>query len=168
MMLPQLLLALVGATLTSAAPKPNPEPAGPIPHFLTPRTSTVDWNVPRNITSTFLRKRHVGRTPEQWNARRDASPSSQDVSQGELNFRAFVAEKRAQSGRWEDMKGNVKGYPSATSWGGYNMGVFYWDKENKCKYKTWGDQKYQWGDWQDLGGYLDSSPAVCSYKNDYM
>jgi len=172
MFLPQLLVALLGAALTEAAPSPNPSPAGPIPHFLTPRTTTLDWNVPRNISSSFLRKRDLGRTPEQWEAnavqRRDPSSSSSGMSEGEMNFRAIVAEKRATSGQWQDMQGSGKGYPYAVSWGGYKQGVFYWDKQNKCKYKTWKDDKYNWGDWEDLGGYLDSSPSVCAYKDDYM
>jgi len=65
----------------------------------------------------------------------------------------------------------AKYHPSACSWGSKRLDVYYMSASKTChyKYRDYGhkEQKYQsWSDWEDLGGEMDSPPAVCSRKKE--
>ena len=164
---PTLLLALP-STVHGPAPKKvvkrfNPEP----------RSSTRDWNAPRG-DGDFLAARTNLLTAEYFNnpailSKRSSLPPPES-SPANPFYRT-----RATSGQWENLQGQMypKYHPAPVSWGGKRMDLFYMSKEKTCHYKSrdWGSKepKYQvWGQWEDLGGEMDSPPAVCSRKKENM
>ncbi len=126
-----------------------------------PRASRLDWNAPRGH-GDFLTKRSNVHTEEYFNIspvkRSPAANSSPNV--------VPLLPKRATSGQWENLAGSAMWHPAPVSWGGSRLDVYYTDKDKTCKHKS--RDGAGWGGWEDMGGYLDSAPAVCSRKKDNM
>jgi hypothetical protein len=157
------LLVLSNSALVLSLPQVH----GPQAHFLNPRASHLDWNTPR-YDSGFLAKRSDVHSEEYFNTvRRSAEPEleSRHVVTEET-FRSFVADKRATKGQWENLNGSMASYPSAVSWGGKRMDIYYKGKDKSCQHKSWDGNK--WSSWTNLGGDLDSAPATCSWGKEKM
>ncbi|KAK0640577.1 hypothetical protein B0T16DRAFT_336291 [Cercophora newfieldiana] len=176
------MLTTIFLLLTTASPLlalPGPSPHHKLSkRFLTePRASHLDWNAPRpnsdfdflSVNTSTLHSESYFNSPDRLSKRTSPNPNATP-----LIF------SRATSGRWESLSGytykpaapSYKGYhPAACSWGGKRMDVYYMSKEKTCQFKyrdyEHKEPKYQsWSSWEDLGGELDSPPAVCSRKKD--
>ncbi|CAI4217810.1 unnamed protein product [Parascedosporium putredinis] len=137
------LAALVVVLAAGTAARPNQQ--GPKPSFLAPRTIHKNWNAPRADDGGFLAARANALSPREFNAYQ-----SSEVSHDLLNTdNVFNLDKRATSGKWENLNGSMASYPSPVSWGGNRMDLYYMGVT---------------AHWEDLGGTVDGAPAACAWK----
>jgi len=186
------IVLLLGASEVAVGLPWSTKPMGPSPRKMVKRfipearASHVDWNAPRG-DGDFLAARPGLHSEAFFNspremaaaARRSSSAASSvfDANSAVSPARNLASEKmkRATPGQWENLRGTgyYKYHPAPVSWGGQRMDLFYMSKDKTCHYKNrdWGakEEKYrQWGAWEDLGGDLDSAPAVCSRRYENM
>ncbi|KAK5657912.1 hypothetical protein OQA88_2461 [Cercophora sp. LCS_1] len=164
-----LLLILLLTSLTFALP---PRRIGPrlLKRFNPEPRSTVDWNTPRG-SGNFLSPNPNLHTVEYFSnppARYSALQTANTIFS-----RKEPITPRATSGQWESLSGYAYHYPAPVCWGGKRLDLFYMSKDKTChyKYRDTGhkEPKYQqWGNWEDLGGEMDSAPSVCSRKKENM
>jgi hypothetical protein len=127
------------------------------------RPSQLDWDKARNH-SGFLAKRFDMHTEKYFN-----NPPVKRSTVSSPLFAPLTEPsrfKRATTGQWENLEGNGMWHPAPVSWGGRRLDIYYMDKGRTCKHKSYDGTK--WGAWEDMGGSLDSAPAVCSRKKDNM
>ncbi|KAK3315742.1 hypothetical protein B0H66DRAFT_624396 [Apodospora peruviana] len=134
-----------------------------------PRASHLDWNTPRPDTAGFLSTRQDLHSVSYFTNPPRGTPLSQH---DEPNAVANHSEpsKRATSGRWESLSASqgMASHPAPVSWGGGRMDLYYMGRDKSCQHKSRDDSKAKWGQWEDLGGSMDSAPATCSRKKDNM
>ena len=130
-----------------------------------PRSSHLDWNAHRGH-GDFLTKRSGLHSEEYFNNPPTKRSPSVSPNPHRLAQPAALLSPRATSGRWENLEGSGMWHPAPVSWGGSRLDVYYTNKDRSCKYRTYDGSGSKWGAWQDVGGSLDSAPAVCSRKKD--
>ncbi|KAK0707923.1 hypothetical protein B0H67DRAFT_494616 [Lasiosphaeris hirsuta] len=180
-MLVKLGLLLGSAGLALSLPSSGQQTKKISKRFIVePRASHVDWNAPRHHGG-FLSKRsdvhtedYFNNPPSLFSLAADPETVKRDVVMSEdLDVAEHNNTKRAKPGQWESLDGSCKYHPAPVCWGGKRMDLYYMGKDKTCYHKSrdYGakePKQQEWGSWENLGGEMDSAPAVCTRKKENM